>query len=312
MPTRRTFFSAIALSAAALWPRSTFARQRRRRRRVARPAPPPTNVEPITRGSFPTGYYYRDRDIEFVVPDLTKWSKLGIGMTSADVRRLLGPPLDDGSGEDPEFRHRMEIDLPDNPNLTENDDADDLADRTYRQTRYRWNETWCYGHFKYLTNDLYADFFAVAFLEDRLHNVYDPFGEPAYNSLFGGDITDFGIPHSQHLSYDGRPTVPRLLTPTPDAKLTHAPFILDFRWLPVCGEYPIEYELEMTCGNDIYHDEIGGTKREWYVDIRFIEHTKATHIATLAQGSNPHRWRVRAKNRLGTSEWSEYRYFQFD
>jgi hypothetical protein len=304
MPTRRSFFSAIAFSTAALWPSSIFARQRRRRRRAGRSALSTDNIEPTTFGKFPTGYYYRDRDVELVVPDLTKWSKLQIGMTSKEVRRLLGPPLDDGSAD--EFQTEIIVDLPDNPDspsageleIVESGGKIFAADR---QSRYLSNEAWSYGHLKFLSNDLFWRHFAVSFVEDYLDGFEDP---------FGGDVSDFGFSNSRNLSHDGRPTVPRLMTPYPNAKFTHEPFVLDFRWLPVCGEYPIEYELEVTAGNDIYRDEIGATKREWHVDP-FIDRSRMTHIARLAPGSNPCRWRARAKNRLGTSDWSEYREFQF-
>lgn len=314
MATRRTFFSAIALSAAALWPSSTFAGQRRRRRRAGQPAAPTTKAEPITHGSFPTGYYYRDRDIEFVVPDLKKWSKLGIGMTSEDVRRLLGPPLEDSSRDDPEYGVQIEVDLPDEQESSKIGKADaadsgyDEGDFHFRQQRRIWNETWSYGHFKFLTNDLYWDHFGLWFVGDYLNSICDPFGGDVDGAFFGGG-TNFGMSHSQHLSYDGRPTVPRLLTPYPDAKLTHQPFILDFRWLPVCGEYPIEYELEVSGSYVTYDDKTEQDVKEWF--DAGTERTRQTHIASLAPGSNPCRWRVRAKNRLGTSAWSEYRYFQF-
>ena len=46
-------------------------------------------------------------------------------------------------------------------------------------------------------------------------------------------------------SADGRPTKPIVVCPAEGVFLSHYPHIVDMRWYPVSGEYPIWYEVEV-------------------------------------------------------------------
>jgi hypothetical protein len=109
-------------------------------------------------------------------------------------------------------------------------------------------------------------------------------------------------------SEDGRPSKPRIINPIPNASYSHYPPVLDFRWQPCSGIYPIVYEVEMALG--------------WYEDA--LEHiewgkphpistrpSKGPHLATTFPGAQPGRFRVRGLNTTGEGEWSEFRQFEF-
>lgn len=112
-------------------------------------------------------------------------------------------------------------------------------------------------------------------------------------------------PFRPPLSTDGKPTVPQLIYPVSGAIYDHYPRYLDLRWYPSSGKYPMHYLVEYQMGNPAY-----GHERDWYppgrpcqVDIPY---------ALLSHSSKGRgRWRVRAMNSLGESDWSEYRDFTF-
>lgn len=302
MPTRRIFFSTLAFGAAALWPTTGFGR-RRRLRRASNRVPLKHDSGAYSRGAFPTGYAYRDGDVELILPDVTKWAKLELGMSPDDVRGLLGRPLEGEGTGDPDYVSPQTIaDLVAQRLSVEETNA---AAREYNaiclQAGQTFVESWIYGWLKLGDGELIRTFFRVAFQDRKVF---------AFGDAFGGGRNRHDCHVEARLSRDGRPTAPRLLTPYDNAVFTHTPSIVDFRWLPSCGEYPLEYVVEFTA-SDVEIDAASGTATHVWLDDRPSRRsTKLPHIA-LNPSSERCRWRVRAKNRLGTSDWSKYREFQF-
>ena len=73
------------------------------------------------------------------------------------------------------------------------------------------------------------------------------------------------------------------------------------RWFASSGDYPIRYEVDV---DTLY----GSGKWSEGSYLNRVQHPYASHVHA---GSNKGRWRVRAINEKGTSEWSNYRYFTF-
>ena len=103
------------------------------------------------------------------------------------------------------------------------------------------------------------------------------------------------------LSADGKPTVPKLMMPTNEAFLTHYPRLIDFRWYPSSGDYPMKYEIEV----GVYFPS-----DKWKEDPLTAE-VPIPYFSYEHSGSNAGRWRVRAVNAKGKSEWSKYFLFGF-
>jgi hypothetical protein len=303
MPTRRSFFSAVAFGAAAFWPATGFARRRRSRRsgNVAASAQSPTT---FSRGAFPTGYQYGDSTVELIVPNLTQWAKLQVGMTPDDVLRILGRPLEGEATIEPDYLDPQLVQqfVEQGDTLEEAKAALRGFDEIHLQAGHISIASWIYGWVKLGDGDLFWQRFNISFANQKVLGFSDP---------FGGGWSISGQPVETQLSHDGRPTAPRLLTPNDNAQFTHTPLLVDFRWLPSCGEYPVEYFVELT-GSGVEIDAASGkATKVWLEEPKSRWFTTTPHLATNAPGGGRFRWRVKAKNRLGESDWSEYREFEF-
>jgi hypothetical protein len=114
----------------------------------------------------------------------------------------------------------------------------------------------------------------------------------AFTVIFvGKNVTDTLDPFEGVFSTNGIPTTPRLITPFNESVFDHHPRIVDFRWQPSSGIYPLTYEVDISAG---YSGKVDMPCMSW---------------ALSRDGS--HRWRVRAVNSLGKSPWSEWRSFFF-
>lgn len=148
---------------------------------------------------------------------------------------------------------------------------------------------WTYGRLKFNSPAMPAEYeFSLAFRQGRIDSIEDPF--------------------DGKLSLDGKPTLPLPMLPGNGAILNHFPRFLDLRWKPSSGDYPMAYEVEVDFAQyDV--DESGDTQLTYHNFETRLSNVPCV-TATFA-GANPGRWRVRAKNRLGQSDWSRYRHFEF-
>lgn len=237
-----------------------------------------------------------------VLPEAAKWRALRTGMTEAEVMALLGQP-----------RWR---------------DARPAATTEPGVIQYY---AWNYGGLTFQTfNSNGADEYLVYFHEGRVAQIIDP---------WNGKI-----------SLDGRPTVPELLLPEAGQKLNHYPRFMDFRWQPASGKYPMEYEVViqmLSCDqnaaehlDDYVGEQVDALRQSARKEGLSQEETEASaaslrsalmhdpqldprvlstsHILTHDVylpfnwgGMNTGRWRIRAINDLGKSDWTPWRYFQF-
>jgi hypothetical protein len=109
-------------------------------------------------------------------------------------------------------------------------------------------------------------------------------------------------PFNGRFALDGNPSKPELIIPKSGARFQHFPRILDVRWNPCSGVYPMKYTIEIgLCvpRTSEFHS---------YLHHKEIDEPYA---ALELPGSQPARVRVRAKNEIATGEWSDYRLFDF-
>jgi hypothetical protein len=216
-----------------------------------------------------------------VLPDLAKWRALKIGMTEAEVTTLLGKPIT----KDP--RPPADTD----PSITH---------------VYRWH----YGEIIFHSFNTQGTFYySVVFHEGRVRDICDP-----WNGSF---------------STNGSPTLPELILPEAEKTLDYYPRFMDFRWQPSSGIYPIDYEVTIQVLADS-NRELGESdglsqtemhepaakpdsqiQREQVVLETYRYRTHDIYLPLTWLGMGPGRWRVRAVNDLGASDWSAWRYFKF-
>lgn len=126
------------------------------------------------------------------------------------------------------------------------------------------------------------------------------FPEPLTFSVF----VRRGVVHHKLDPFEGRystndaPMQPRAVIPLDGQVFDHYPRFLDLRWTPSSGKYPMYYQLEI----DTMTMDGWQTTR---VD------TDIPYCCVEFGGMNEGRWRVRARNEAGESEWSSYRNFRF-
>ena len=233
-----------------------------------------------------------------VQPNLAKWRELQVGMTEAAVTALLGQPY----RKDPRPAPDTE------PGVT---------------PLYAWD----YGEVSFKSFTTQGSYrFVVNFHEGVVEEIKDP-----WNGKF---------------STDGHPTVPELVLPHTGQTLDHYPRFMDFRWHPASGVYPIEYEIvieslsiEATEAENYeayIQKTVDDNRPKWQssgmskkdmdaLAVSFAQHLRQdqgvvdtyeyrTHDIYLPftwVGTNTGRWRIRATNDKGTSDWTGWRYFKF-
>ena len=249
---------------------------------------------------------YQRQDLGFVTdvqplavqPDLGKWKSVTVGMTETEVTTVLGMPYQ----KDPR------------PAAETNSTAVNLY-------------SWKYGEITFNSFNTKGSYlYAVIFHDGRVHEISDP-----WNGKF---------------SPDGGPTVPELVLPDVGQTLQHYPRFMDFRWRPSSGAYPIEYEVviqvlavteyEAEHYEDYVRKTVDRSRTEWIeagqsrkaadegavafarvlresqgVQLSFSFRTHDIYLPFTWVGANSGRWRIRAVNSKGISEWTAWRYFKF-
>lgn len=203
---------------------------------------------------------YETVDVDLVEPEYAKWDAVNVGMTEADVLRILGKPLE----QDDVPPHRG--DAP-------------FRSRTVAYGRLRFRSPAVPGALR----------FQIEFQNGEVVAKADPFGG--------------------HLSRDGKPTVPVPIFPVEYTILDHHPRFLDTRWYPSSGEYPITYTVQVEYA--WFRDRGLNGKPIWLYEPLDELASRLPHVAVQFMGMQPGRWRVRASNRLGESDWTDWSRFEF-
>ena len=154
--------------------------------------------------------------------------------------------------------------------------------------------TWVYGRIDFRSLLVpQPDEFYIAIGNGQVYAKHDPFGG--------------------RLSTDGKPTVPRLIYPASGAAYDHYPRYLDLRWYPSSGRYPMHYIVEKQWGNIFPRERNGAVvpERVWEPHSISSYRVDIPYLLILHGGANPGRWRVKAVNAIGESDWSEHREYAF-
>lgn len=116
-------------------------------------------------------------------------------------------------------------------------------------------------------------------------------------------------PFNGRFSSDGSPLSPELITPFDRSAFSHFPRIVDMRWYPVSGAYPMTYTVEMGwCTPLNPGDSLAAAT---FHDEEVESELKCPFFMTTFPGGQPGRFRIRATNDAGYGPWSEHRYFWF-
>ena len=147
----------------------------------------------------------------------------------------------------------------------------------------------CYGYLQFPLLPLSRLYdFVLGFKEERVFSKGDPF--------------------AGRLSCDGLPTKPLVITPANnsvfDCYPPHGTHLLDMRWHPVSGVYPMHYELE--CGVLSNHGCNQTIDYEVCRQKIIMPYFISNRWAVGQRGC----FRVRGVNKLGTGPWSDYRHFE--
>ena len=135
----------------------------------------------------------------------------------------------------------------------------------------------------------------------------------AYRFLIGldddGKVFTKEDPFNGRFSSDGLPEMPELIVPFDMQVFSHYPRVVDIRWFPVSGSYPITYSVEL--GSFSFPELDGAPSGFDWTDEIIESDLVAPYLVTSFVGASPGRIRVKAQNELGESEWSDYRMFRF-
>lgn len=116
-------------------------------------------------------------------------------------------------------------------------------------------------------------------------------------------------PFHGRFSPDGSPLAPEVITPLDRSEFSHFPRILDVRWYPVSGSYPMRYTVEIgRC--DPVEPGVDLTSARFH-DEEILTDLECPFCMTTFCGFQPGRIRIRAMNDVEEGPWSEYRYFMF-
>lgn len=247
----------------------------------------------FTLGCSATGMYGKQ---QWQQPDYQAWQNIKPGMTEDEVVSVLGQPIEKQLNH-AEYAQSFERDLRQRISESEicESKQDELIAKIIRKSIQvgadNFTYSWTYGKISYdslRARQVYL--FNVYFINGKVDEVWDPF--------------------SGEFSVDGVPTTPRLIYPAKDESFSHYPRVMDFRWQPSSGKYPMQYEIEVEWGQNmvIVGSEEKQERVDWYLEERTRTEVPHWHLSWV--GANEGRWRVKAINHLGESEWSEYRHFK--
>lgn len=118
-----------------------------------------------------------------------------------------------------------------------------------------------------------------------------------YILLIDGRVDEIVDPFDRAVSRGGIPTVPKQILPSDMAVFEHYPRFVDLRWTPSAGDLPLTYDIEVAVESANMPERYSAT---------------SPYLAIAFSGKQRGRWRVRARNPRGTSDWSGHREFRFD
>lgn len=222
-----------------------------------------------------------------VQPSYEAWDQIQIGMTVEEVRKLLGEPLEDHAPA---------------PRITKAKQSKKSKNRKKDATDKKRSDK-ASGETTILVGRL-----VYGKVEFDAAEMPHPFHFTLLHS--DGVVIEKKTPFLAALIPSGEASTPVLISPVFNARIFPGQEIVDLRWAPSCGVYPMHYEVQVQ--KFLGHDDSSWSERQDetnYQSIATFDDLTAPHASvTLHPGLN--RWRIRAKNELGMSEWSEWREYR--
>jgi hypothetical protein len=147
---------------------------------------------------------------------------------------------------------------------------------------------WAYGKLPIDSSSVPGEFrFDVYFHEGHVHSTEQPF-----------DARDPTL-----LKYPA-PSVPHITAPQDRQVFGHYPRIVDFRWQPSLGAYPMSYRLELSIGQPPYASVGRASNALGRYVVEGVFHVGIPYLCMQLPGKQSYQWRVQAMNEYGRSEWT--------
>jgi hypothetical protein len=157
---------------------------------------------------------------------------------------------------------------------------------------YRWN----YGELPIDAPNLQHQFrFDLYLFDGRVVEKHQPF-----------DLADMTVLD------DPKPSVPVIIYPEDGRIFKHHPRVIDCRWQPSVGDYPLSYIIEISKHQQSFVEENGLLRKD--IIYRQINRTSVElpYYSTALPGKSGYSWRIKAVNHHGESEWTSPATFTFE
>lgn len=221
-----------------------------------------------------------------IQPSYDAWEKVKVGMTLEEVRALLGEPIKDFK---PKSEAAALMEAIAGETLTDEQQAEDVKRNAEQGVIVAGLRQ--YGLIEFdapAVPKVYQ--FGIVYADGKVFEKWSPV-------------------HGAALSRSDRPSTPRIRSPEFATWVSRGE-ILDLRWDISTGAYPIQYEVET-------QSFLGDEPPTWASiqdDVNYEPDDEAQmvpipHMA-ISASYDIERWRVRAKNQFGESDWTPWRYYR--
>jgi hypothetical protein len=123
-------------------------------------------------------------------------------------------------------------------------------------------------------------------------------------------IVFFLVSCDNNSGLDNAPATPQLIAPEDESVFDHYPRSTTLEWSLVEGKQPIEFVLQRQYSWDGDYENFGSWEEGGFGRYSDLTQTENTYEFDFV-GAQPGRWRVKAVNNHGDSDWSDWSYFRY-